>query len=55
MLKADFNGNYRISNYAWYYLLDEAERKGLNISPTPIEVYLNDPHEGGRVYDGAHI
>lgn len=47
-LKAVFNGNYRISSNAWYYLLDEAERKNLSVSPAPIEIFLNDPHEGGE-------
>lgn len=55
-LKAVFHGNYKISDNAWYYLLDHAERKELDIEETPMEIYLNDPHEGGNSLDWeAHI
>ena len=46
-IKAEFNGNYRISDKAWYYLQDYAESKGLKIKKQPLEIYLNDPHAGG--------
>jgi effector-binding domain-containing protein len=46
-LKAEFNGNYSISNNAWYFLLDYAERNNLNIRELPLELYLVDPHIGG--------
>ena len=55
-LKAVYHGNYKISDNAWYYLLDYAERKHLKIEDTPIEIYLNDPHEGGNSLEWeAHI
>lgn len=46
-LKAEFNGNYRNSHYAWYYLLDHADSKGVPMDKLPLEIYLNDPHVGG--------
>lgn len=55
-LKAVFHGNYRISDNAWYYLLDHAERSTLEIDPLPTELYLNDPHVGGNSLEWeAHI
>jgi effector-binding domain-containing protein len=55
-LKAVYHGNYKISDNAWYYLLDYAERNHLEIEDTPIEIYLNDPHEGGNSLEWeAHI
>ena len=46
-LKAEFNGNYRDSDRAWYYLLDKAKQDQKEISGLPVEIFLNDPHEGG--------
>jgi hypothetical protein len=46
-LKAEFNGNYRNSDVAWYYLLDHADENGLNVKKLPFEIYQNDPHAGG--------
>ena len=46
-LKTIFNGNYKISDRAWYAILDYAEIKNIDIEELPIEVYLNDPHSGG--------
>ncbi|MGB0789431.1 MAG: hypothetical protein ACPGQR_07830, partial [Marinirhabdus sp.] len=43
-LKAEFNGNYSISDQAWYYLLDHAERHGTTLKKQPVEYFLNDPH-----------
>jgi len=43
-LKAEFNGNYSISDKAWYYLLEYAERNDLKVEKFPTELYLNDPH-----------
>lgn len=55
-LKVDFNGNYRISNKAWYYLLDHAKNKKLEVVELPFEVYLDDPHVGGNPLNWkAHI
>ncbi len=46
-LKAVYNGNYITSDRAWYALLDYAENKGLEIDPTPIEFFFNNPTMGG--------
>ena len=56
VLKAEFNGNYSISNNAWYHLLDHAKRNNLKIRELPIELYLVDPHVGGDPLNWkAHI
>lgn len=47
-LKAIFNGNYRLSDRAWYALQDYAESKNKEIALFPFEVYKNDPHSGGN-------
>ena len=55
-IKTEFNGNYAISNNAWYYLMEYAQRNGLNVKNTPTEVYLNDPQSGGDALKWkAHI
>ncbi len=46
-LKAIFNGNYRISQQGWYTLLDYAQRNNISLGSEIIEIYRNDPHEGG--------
>ena len=46
-LKAIFNGNYRISQQGWYTLLDHAKRNNIILGSEIIEIYRNDPHEGG--------
>ncbi len=46
-LKAIFNGNYRLSDRAWYELIDFAESRGMRVRQRPFEIYRNDPHEGG--------
>jgi effector-binding domain-containing protein len=46
-LKAIFNGNYRISQQGWYTLLDHAKRNNISLGSEIIEIYRNDPHEGG--------
>ncbi len=43
-LHLTFQGNYRISHMAWYYLLNYAERHGYKHTGKPIEFYRNDPH-----------
>ena len=45
-LKTIFNGNYLISDRAWYRAVDYAERNQIDIEPYPIEFYYNDPHNG---------
>lgn len=47
-IKADFYGNYRDSDRAWHYILDEAERSNRVVAPYPVEVFRNDPHQGGN-------
>jgi len=46
-LKATYNGNYITSDRAWYALLDYAERKGIPVEETPVEVFFNNPNMGG--------
>jgi len=46
-LKTTFNGNYRISDRAWFKILDYAGSNNIKIDSLPTEVYKNDPHSGG--------
>ncbi len=46
-LKATYNGNYITSDRAWYALLDYAEKNGIEVEPTPVEVFYNNPNLGG--------
>lgn len=45
-LKILFNGNYRVSDRAWFTLLDYAETNHIDIKNLPIEIFKNDPHSG---------
>jgi len=47
-LKVIFNGNYKISDRAWYSIMDYAEYNNIEIENLPVEVFLNDPHSGGN-------
>ncbi len=47
-IKTVFNGNYSISDKAWYTLLDYAQAHKINIDLLPVEIYRNDPHTGGN-------
>lgn len=47
-IKAVYNGNYITSDRAWYALLDYAERNGLEVEATPVEVFYNNPNMGGN-------
>ena len=47
-LMAKFNGNYRLSDRAWYELLDYADNKNIDLQYRPFEIYRNDPHAGGN-------
>lgn len=47
-LKAIYNGNYITSDRTWYRLLDYAKENKINVSPTPIEVFYNNPNMGGN-------
>ena len=46
-LKVVFNGNYKISDRAWYKIIDHAKTNAIDIENLPVEFYLNDPHAGG--------
>ena len=55
-IKAEFNGNYAITNNAWYYLLEYAKRNNLKVRNLPTEIYLDDPQSGGDAMSWkAHI
>jgi effector-binding domain-containing protein len=47
-LKIIYNGNYRISDKAWFTIYDYAKKNGISIENQPVEFYFNDPHEGGN-------
>ena len=47
-LKAVFNGNYINSDRAWYSLLNYAEKNGIEVEETPIEIFHNNPNYGGN-------
>lgn len=55
-LRATFNGNYRISDRAWFTLLDYAEANNIELEYTPVEVFYDNPHNGGNELEWkAHI
>ena len=45
-LKAEYNGNYITSDRAWYALLDYAKKHNIEVEPTPIEIFYNNPNMG---------
>ena len=45
-LKAEYNGNYITSDRAWYALLDYAKKHNIEVEPTPIEIFYNNPNIG---------
>ncbi|NER14638.1 AraC family transcriptional regulator [Leptobacterium flavescens] len=47
-LKAVYNGNYITSDRAWYALLDYAEKNGIEVDHTPLEVFYSNPNIGGN-------
>lgn len=47
-LKVEFNGNYIYSDRAWYALLNYATKNNIEIEPTPIESFYNNPNMGGN-------
>ncbi len=50
-LKAEFNGNYAISNNAWYYLMEYAQQQNIKVKNAPTEVFLDDPQSGGNALE----
>lgn len=47
-LKATYNGNYLTSDRAWYALMDYAGKNGIEVEPSPVEVFHNNPNAGGN-------
>ena len=47
-LLAIYNGNYKSSQLAWFELNDLAESKDLQSSNKPLEVFYNNPMNGGE-------
>ena len=47
-IKATFYGNYRRSDEAWFALQTHAEAQGLKIKREPLELFYNNPMQGGN-------
>lgn len=47
-IKAIYNGNYITSDRAWYKLMDYADKKNMNITKKPLEVFHSNPNMGGN-------
>jgi len=47
-LKVTFNGNYIMSDRAWFSLIDYAKQNHIEIEPLPTEFFFNNPHNGGN-------
>jgi effector-binding domain-containing protein len=45
-IKATFNGNYSISDRAWYAIHHYAKNNSIKLKPALIEVFSNNPHHG---------
>lgn len=45
-IKATFNGNYSISDRAWYAIHQYAQNNNIKLKPSLIEVFSNNPHLG---------
>ena len=50
-LKGSFFGNYSLSDRTWFELHAFADRNQIEVVPELIEVYHNNPHEGGNSID----
>lgn len=46
-LKATYHGNYISSDRAWYALLNHAKKNAIEVDRKPIEVFYNNPMQGG--------
>lgn len=46
-IKATFSGNYRDSDVAWHELVYEADKRDLKTSELPLEIFRDNPKEGG--------
>ncbi|MGB5819723.1 MAG: GyrI-like domain-containing protein [Saonia sp.] len=47
-IKAVFNGNYMISDRAWFALYEYAKQNNIDIDETPVEFFFNNPMSGGN-------
>jgi effector-binding domain-containing protein len=47
-LKAIYFGNFRTSDRAWFALLDYAKKKGYDLDYKPLELFLDNPFNGGN-------
>ncbi|WP_346861850.1 hypothetical protein [uncultured Draconibacterium sp.] len=47
-LRADFYGNYSISDVSWNLLYEESLKRGNRNTGNIVEVFYNDPHGGGN-------
>lgn len=47
-LKVKFNGNFSISDRAWFTIIDYANSNNIALNFNPIEIFKNDPHDGGN-------
>lgn len=47
-LKAIYHGNYKTSDRGWFTLLEYAKRHGMSIENKPLEIFYNNPHNGGN-------
>ena len=50
-IKTIFNGNYIISDRAWYAMIDYAKKNNLTIEEKPFEVFHTNPNMGGDGLD----
>jgi len=50
-LKVTYHGNYRYSDRTWNYLVNYAHRKNIKIKKLPVELFFNDPQQGGQELD----
>lgn len=46
-IKATYHGNYISSDRAWYALLKYAKENSIEVDKTPVEVFYNNPMQGG--------
>ena len=47
-IKTIFNGNYIISDRAWYAMIDYAKKNDLTIQKHPVEMFYSNPNMGGN-------
>jgi len=47
-IKSVFNGNYIVSDRAWYAMIDYAKKNNMTIEKKPFEVFYSNPNMGGN-------